>query len=68
MLNQDIDLSYKDIQALDSPDAFAAFFAQLGYDTNRRINFTTPPDERTRLLEKVRTLYASCIAKEKYKQ
>ena len=30
----------------------------------RRINFTTPPDERTRLLEKARTLYASCIAKD----
>ncbi len=30
----------------------------------RRINFTTPPDERTRLLEKARTLYATCIAKD----
>ena len=30
----------------------------------RRINFTTSPDERTRLLEKARTLYATCIAKD----
>ncbi|MHB8597430.1 MAG: Eco57I restriction-modification methylase domain-containing protein [Ktedonobacteraceae bacterium] len=37
MLTHDIDLSYKDIQALDSPDALAAFFARLGYDTNYRL-------------------------------
>src|SRR5579863_9994591 len=37
MLTQDIELSYKDIQALDSPDALAAFFARLGYDTNHRL-------------------------------
>ncbi len=37
MLTHDIDLSYKDIQALDSPDALAAFFARLGYDTNHRL-------------------------------
>ncbi|HLJ34252.1 MAG TPA: hypothetical protein VKU38_11395, partial [Ktedonobacteraceae bacterium] len=37
MLTHDIELSYKDIQALDSPDALAAFFAHLGYDTNYRL-------------------------------
>ena len=37
MLTHDIELSYKDIQALDSPDALAAFFARLGYDTNHRL-------------------------------
>ncbi|HVB21963.1 MAG TPA: Eco57I restriction-modification methylase domain-containing protein [Ktedonobacteraceae bacterium] len=37
MLTHDIELSYKDIQALDNPNALAAFFARLGYDTNYRL-------------------------------
>jgi hypothetical protein len=33
----DVDLSERDVQALSSADALAAFFAGLGYDTNARI-------------------------------
>lgn len=33
----DLDLTERDIQALSSVDAVAAFFARLGYDTNARI-------------------------------
>lgn len=32
----DIDLGHGDVQALNSADAIAAFFARLGYDTNAR--------------------------------
>lgn len=37
MLQEDYDVSYTDIQALSNPDALAAFFARLGYDTNTRL-------------------------------
>lgn len=32
----DIELNHHDIQALNGPDAVAAFFARLGYKTNAR--------------------------------
>lgn len=37
MLKEDYELSREDIQLLSSRDALAAFFAQLGYDTNDRL-------------------------------
>jgi hypothetical protein len=37
MLQTDYELSYADVQALSSRDALAAFFAELGYNTNERL-------------------------------
>ncbi len=37
MLNDDYELTRKDIQDLSNRDALAAFFAKLGYDTNERL-------------------------------
>ena len=36
----DVELSPQDIQSISSPDAVAAFFAKLGYDTTARTNQT----------------------------
>ncbi len=33
----DVELTFKDIQALDGPEAVAKFFAKLGYNTAARI-------------------------------
>ena len=35
-MNLDINLTTKDVQGLSSADAIAAFFSQLGYNTNAR--------------------------------
>jgi len=37
VLNDDYELTRKDIQDLSNRDALAAFFAKLGYDTNERL-------------------------------
>jgi hypothetical protein len=37
MLNEDIELSPTDVQDLTTPDALAALFAKLGYNTNARL-------------------------------